>query len=103
MKKKEKVLERKRTLFYKILNKVGEVVYVGVTLRTLQQRFNEHLQSKKALNNKDYSIVEFDRIEHPLFASSEVFYQERKKVVLLERKYIQEEKDKGAHLLNLSP
>ena len=35
------------TIFYKILNKDDEVVYVGVTTRTIKRRFGEHLKSKR--------------------------------------------------------
>ena len=90
------------TRFYKILYKGKDVVYVGVTLREVNERFREHILSK-SLNPVDYSIIEFDKIEHPLIDSIAIYYEERKKVVELERKYIQEEKDKGSTLLNLGP
>lgn len=90
------------TRFYKILYKGKDVVYVGVTLREINERFREHIFSK-SLNLVDYSIIEFDRIEHPLIDSIHIYYEERKKVVELEKRYIQEEKDKGSVLLNLGP
>lgn len=89
------------TRFYKILDKFGLVIYVGVTLRPINERFKEHILSKN-LNVIDYSIVEFDRIEHPELNSVEVYYTEKQKVVNLERKYIKEELQKGSHLLNIS-
>ena len=90
------------TRFYKILYHNKDVVYVGVTLREVDERFREHILSK-SLNPVDYSIIEFDRIEHPLINSILIYYEERKKVVELEKRYIQEEKDKGSVLLNLGP
>lgn len=89
------------TRFYKILNKNKDVIYVGVTTRTLKRRFKEHLIAKR-LNFENYSIVEFDRIVHPEFTTIEVYYREREKVARLEQKYIKEELLKGSHLLNLS-
>lgn len=88
------------TYFYKILYDNKDVVYVGVTTRTPQKRFQQHIKSKH-LNNH-YSVIEFDKIEHPKIDSLEVYYQERLKVYNLERKYIQEERDKGSDLLNIS-
>lgn len=88
------------TRFYKILYKGKDVVYVGITLREINKRFREHLLSK-SLNTTDYSIIEFDRLEHPEINSIDIYYEERNKVVELERKYIQEEKDKGSILLNI--
>ena len=89
------------TIFYKILYRGEKVVYVGVTLRTLYERFKEHLRTKE-LNTKNHAIIEFDRIKHPEINSLEVFYEERKKVAELEQKYIKEELEKGSKLLNLS-
>ena len=89
------------TIFYKILNKDGEVVYIGVTTRTIKKRFGEHLKSKR-LDPKLYSIVEFDRVHHLEISSLEIFYEERRKVAYLERKYIKEAQESGANLLNLS-
>ena len=80
-----------RTVLYKILYKDKDVVYVGVTLRSDIKRFREHVFYKGL--NENYSVVEFDHIEHPEFTTLEVFYEERKKVVELEQKYIKEELD----------
>jgi len=88
------------TYFYKILYKNKDVVYVGVTTRKINQRFKEHIKTKNL--NKNYSIIEFDKIIHPVIDSIEVFNEEKIKVFNLERKYIQEEKDKGSTLLNIS-
>ena len=90
-----------RTIFYKILYKNKDVVYVGVTTRKITQRFREHLKSK-GLNPNEYTIVEFYSIIHPKISSLEVFYEEQRKVADLERKYIKEELNKGSKLLNLS-
>ena len=89
------------TIFYKILYKGEDVVYVGVTTRKITQRFREHLKSK-GLNPDKYSIIEFYSIIHPEISSLEVFYEERRRVADLERKYIKEELNKGSKLLNLS-
>ena len=89
------------TRFYKILYKNKEVVYVGVTTRTINERFKEHIISK-SLNIEDYSIVEFYMIEHPEITSLEIFYNEKLKVAELEQKFIKEELNKGSHLLNIS-
>ena len=89
-----------KTRFYKILYKNKDVVYVGVTLRPITERFKEHLTSKNL--NENYSVIEFDCIEHPEFTTLEVFYEEHRKVAELERKYIREELDKGSKLLNIS-
>ena len=89
------------TRFYKILYKNKDVVYVGVTTRTINARFKEHIELKN-LNPEFYSVVEFDKIEHPDICSLEDFYREREKVAALEQKYIEEELNRGSHLLNLS-
>lgn len=67
-----------KTIFYKILNSKNEVIYVGVTTRSLQERFNEHV-SDKSLNKENYTIFEFDSINHNIIESIEDFYNERKK------------------------
>lgn len=90
-----------KTRFYKILYKNKDVVYVGVTTRAITERFKEHLISK-SLNLENYSVVEFYCAEHPPITSLEVFYEEWRKVAELERRYIQEEQEKGAVLLNIS-
>ena len=89
-----------KTRFYKILYKNKDVVYVGVTLCPITERFRQHVASKEL--NENYSVVEFDCIEHPEFTTLEVFYAERKKVAELEQKYIREELEKGSKLLNIS-
>lgn len=89
------------TYFYKILYDNKDVVYVGVTTRTPQKRFQQHIRDKK-LNPKDYSVIEFDRIVHPNIKSLDEYYEEYKKVAYLEKKYIKEERDKGSNLLNIS-
>ena len=88
-----------KTIFYHIL-KDNEIVYVGVTTQTIQKRLLQHKNSKHLDNS--YTIKEICRIVHPKIDSLEVYYQERIKVAELERKLIQEEKDKGSNLLNIS-
>ena len=90
-----------KTTFYKILFKDKDVIYVGLTTRTINERFKEHVKSK-SLNLKDYSIIEFDCVEHPDINSIDLFYEEKRKVALLEQKYIRDELEKGSNLLNLS-
>jgi hypothetical protein len=87
------------TIFYKIIHN-DEVVYVGVTTQTIQRRLLQHKKSKHL--DDSYTIEEICRIVHPKIDSLEVYYKERIKVVELERKLIQEEKDKGSNLLNIS-
>lgn len=89
-----------RTIFYKILYKNKDVVYVGVTTRKITQRFREHLKSK-GLNPNEYTIVEFYSIIHPEISSLEVFYEEQGRVALLEQQFIKEEINKGSKLLNI--
>ena len=89
------------TRFYKILYRNKEIVYVGVTTRPINERFREHILSK-GLNPELYTVIEFDRIMHPEINSLEVYYEEHKKVALLEQKYIKEELEKGSHLLNIT-
>ena len=89
-----------KTTFYKILYKNKEVVYVGVTTRPITERFREHIISKGL--NENYLVIEFDCIEHPALTSLEIYYEERKKVVELEQRYIKEELQRGSHLLNIS-
>lgn len=89
-----------KTRFYKILYKNKDVVYVGVTTRAITERFREHLISKGL--NENYSVVEFDCVEHPEFSTLDVYYAERRKIVELEQRYIREELEKGSHLLNIS-
>lgn len=88
------------TRFYNILYK-GNIVYVGVTTRTIDKRFNEHIK-QKYLNRKNYSCVEIDKIIHPKIKTIEEFYNERQKVKYLEQKYIRECKNNGIRLLNIS-
>ena len=90
-----------KTRFYKILYKHQQVVYVGVTTRTVAQRFREHIKSKH-LNPEIYSAIQFDEIEHPNITSMEEYYNEYHKVKALEQKYIKEELEKGSPLLNIS-
>ena len=90
-----------KTRFYKILYRNKDVVYVGVTTRSINARFREHI-SKKRLNPEIYSIIQIDEIEHPEINSFDIFHQEHLKVKALEQKYIKEELDKGSPLLNLS-
>lgn len=90
-----------KTKFYKILNKDKVVIYIGITTRSIEERFKEHIKTKN-LNPTEYSIVEFDEIIHPEIISLEIFYEEWKKVSELERKYIKEELTKNSNLLNIS-
>ena len=89
-----------KTRFYKILYKSKYVVYVGVTTREITERFKQHVETKGL--NENYSVIEFDCVEHPEFTTLEIFYAERRKVVELEQKYIKEELEKGSKLLNIS-
>ena len=89
-----------KTRFYKILYKNKDVVYVGVTTRAVTERFREHLISKGL--NENYSVVEFDCVEHSALTSLEIYYEEKRKVVELEQRYIREELERGSHLLNIS-
>ena len=89
------------TRFYKILNKDEDVIYIGVTTRTIDERFREHILAK-GLNKSGYCIVEFNKIEHPDINSIEVYYQEKQKVAELECEYIKEAKMQGHSLLNIS-
>lgn len=89
-----------KTRFYKILFN-DSVIYVGITTRTIQRRFQEHIKTKK-LNSKFCSIIQIDELEHDNITSLDEYYSEYNKVKTLERKYIQEEKDKGSKLLNIS-
>ena len=89
-----------KTRFYKILYKNKDVVYVGVTTRAITERFREHSISKGL--NENYSVVEFDCVEHPKFSTLDVYYAERRKIVELEQRYIREELEKGSRLLNIS-
>ena len=89
-----------KTRFYKILYKNKDVVYVGVTTKEITERFNQHIGAKGLTDN--YSVIEFDCVEHPEFTTLETFYAERRKIVELEQKYIKEELEKGSKLLNIS-
>jgi hypothetical protein len=52
------------TLFYIIESPNHLEKYIGLTTRTLQQRFNEHKKSKEWIIDNSFSIKEIDRIEH---------------------------------------
>ena len=52
------------TLFYLIESPNYLEKYIGLTTRTLQQRFNEHKKSKEWIIDNSFSIKEIDRIEH---------------------------------------
>jgi hypothetical protein len=88
------------TYFYKILDKNKNVIYVGVTTRTVKARFQEH-KNKKSLAD-DCTCIIIDSIIHPEIKDLETFSEERKKVADLEQKYIKEEKLKGSNLINIS-
>lgn len=88
------------TRFYKIYNKYNEVVYVGVTTRSIRRRFKEHIKAKNL--NSNYYCKEFFKIIHNKINTLDDYYTERKKVVYYERLFIKTELDKGSKLLNLS-
>lgn len=90
------------TRFYKIINKKQETVYVGVTTKSLSRRFKQHIRSKN-LDSKQYSIVEIDKIVHGSIKSLEDYYREKRKVIDLEKAYIQKERINNSLLLNISP
>ncbi len=52
------------TLFYLIESPNHSEKYIGLTTRTLKQRFNEHKKSKDWIIDNTFSIKEIDRIEH---------------------------------------
>lgn len=90
-----------KTSFYKILYKNDETVYVGLTTRTIDKRFREHILAK-GLNPKLYSIHLIDVIEHNEIKSLDDFYREQIKATRREQELIKKAKDNGCHLLNLS-
>lgn len=89
------------TRFYKIYNKEDKVVYVGITTRSVNQRFKEHVFYKK-LNKSEYYCKEFYKLNHGNIKNLTDYFRERKKVVKLERKFIKDEKNNGNTLLNIS-
>jgi len=52
------------TLFYIIESPNHSEKYIGLTTRTLKQRFNEHKKTKNWIIDNTFSIKEIDRIEH---------------------------------------
>lgn len=89
-----------KTLFYILLYKNTQVIYAGVTTRSLNQRFNEHIKQKR-LNKKDYSIKKIDEIIHPNILNFNDYIKEKEKVTKLETHYIKEY-GKKFNLLNIS-
>lgn len=89
-----------RTLFYIIKYKNEQVIYVGITTRSLIQRFKEHIKSKE-LNNIDYTIEKIDKIDHPDITTLQQLKVERERVYKLESYYIKEY-SKNNVLLNIS-
>jgi len=65
------------TLFYLIESPDYTEKYIGLTTRTLQQRFNEHKKSKDWIIDNTFSIREIDRIEHSNIHNLEDFLRER--------------------------
>jgi hypothetical protein len=64
------------TIFYEIyLFENGAPVYVGLTTRTLKQRFIEHIKSKE-LDSDYYGIKEICRISHRDIKSLDDFRNE---------------------------
>ena len=88
------------TRFYHILNSKNQVVYVGLTTRTIEKRFLEHKRAKQL--NDSFTIKEIDKIEHPKIDSLEIYYREKLKTSLIEQQYIKKELNNGHRLLNLS-
>ena len=82
------------------MNQDGRVVYTGVTTRSINQRFGEHIWSKD-LDRKKYSIKEINIIEHPKITTLTELIQERQKVFKLENYYIKKYSQNNT-LLNLS-
>ena len=88
------------TCFYKLLDENEQVVYVGVTTRSVDERFREHKKKKQLLDN--YTCIKIHEIIHPDIKDLKTFYGEYLKVSALEQQYINEEREKGANLLNIS-
>lgn len=77
------------TRFYKIVDNCGSPIYIGVTTRTIEKRFKEHIE-EKSLNPELYHIEEIDKIIHSRINTIQQFKFERKRVKELEVKYIAE-------------
>ena len=65
------------TLFYLIESPYYTEKYIGLTTRTLQQRFNEHKKSKDWIIDDTFAIREIDRVEHNNIHNLEDFLRER--------------------------
>ena len=82
------------TLFYIIESPFYVEKYIGLTTRSLQQRFNEHKKSKEWIVDNSFSIKEIDRIEHDNIYNLEDYLRERNrasnKEIILIAKYSME-------------
>ena len=87
------------TRFYVILNCLRIPKYIGLTTRTLKQRFREHIKQKHLV---DCTIEEIAYIEHENIDSLEKFIEERHKAGELEKRLIKKYKNAGYDLMNLS-
>lgn len=87
------------TRYYVIFNYLRIPIYIGLTTRTLKQRFKEHIKTKHL---KDCTIDEIAEIDHGEIDSLEKFRQEQKKVQDLERLLIKKYLNADFNLLNIS-
>jgi predicted GIY-YIG superfamily endonuclease len=76
------------TLFYLIESPYYTEKYIGLTTRTLQQRFNEHKKSKDWIIDNTFSIREIDRIEHNNIHNLEDFLREKNRAANKEKNLI---------------
>jgi len=76
------------TLFYLIESPDYTEKYIGLTTRTLQQRFNEHKKSKDWIIDNTFSIREIDRIEHNNIHNLEDFLREKDRATNKEKNLI---------------
>ena len=88
------------THFYKILNKDKLPIYIGLTTRSINSRFIEHI-CHKSLNKEEYYVEEIDKIIHPKIDNIKIFYDEYEKVKEKEKFYIKLYGSKY-NLLNIS-
>lgn len=89
------------TKIYKIIDNCDDTpVYVGVTTRTVKQRFEEHVRSKNLDPNK-YRCETIITVKHGLIVDIVDYVRERNKIKALEKYYIEFYSTKY-RLLNIS-
>jgi hypothetical protein len=83
------------TRCYAIVDKNNNIIYIGITRRTIEERFKEHVREKK-LDTSIYRVIELDNIDH----GEDYADKDLKIDKMMEKFYISEAKHLGCKLIN---